>query len=133
MVALERQRVGPLKLDDARSVDDVGALVSQGRLGETLLSIDEVLRDMPELLIGAPEAARVLHGVPVPLSAISDVETCGNARFQEGQMVRLKDSIGRLLGLGRIPAGGFTRGERQSDPERVVRLIKVFVTSEGQC
>lgn len=133
MVALERRRVGPLRLDEARTVDDIGALVSQGRLGEALLSIDEALKDMPCLVVQAPDSVRILHGVPFPLSAILDIEAPGVAPLQEGQIVRLKDPTGRLLGLGRIPAGDITVVERQIDPERTVPILKVLVMTEGQC
>lgn len=132
MAALERSRVGPMTLHDARTLDEVAALVSLGRLHKAMLSIDEVLADMPSLSIRAADVVGVLHGAPIPQSAIAGIEPGEILGLPEGQIVRLKDPTGRLLGLGAIPGGGL-KGVDNVSASRPVRVVKVFEASEGRC
>ena len=132
MVSLERERVGLLNLRNARTVEEIGVFVSQGRLGEAMQSIDEILENMPRLEFGAADAIRVLHGVPIPLSSVVSVAAGDGGGFPVGQIVRLKDSTGCLLGLGRILDAGPLGFRGQEQPGRTVRVLKVFAATEGR-
>ena len=104
LLTLERTRVGPLTLQRALSVGDVAARSSRGDLGEILMSLDEALAALPAGMVDEPTSARVLHGVPVSLSAIQWEEGRAGILLQAGQTVRLKTRTGRLLALGTMPA-----------------------------
>jgi len=126
IVFLERVRVGPLALDDARTVDEIGVLASQDRLSEVLLSMDEVLADLPSVAVPPAQAMKVLHGVPVPVSTLVGMDASGIGGLPVGQVVKLKDMTGRLLGLGRTPPG-VPVAQGRNQPESVMRVVKVFV------
>ena len=132
MVSLERERVGQLNLLNARTVEEIAVFVSQGCLGDAMQSIDETLGNMPRLEVGAEDAIRVLHGVPIPLSSVVGVEPGEGSKLPEGQIVRLKDSTGCLLGLGRIPSGGLLGFGGQNQPGRTVRVVKVFAAADSR-
>jgi tRNA pseudouridine55 synthase len=124
LLALERRRVGPLTVDRAMSVDEIGACVLLGRLGEALLSVDEALDRMPALVVDAATATRVVHGMPLPFQAIRQ-EPGRATPLKAGQVVRLKDQTGRLLGLGQIPLGEGA-GVENREADRKIRILKVF-------
>ncbi len=119
LLTLERRRVGPLTLDHALTVDEIGARLLLDGLGTALMPLDEALRTLPALVVEAGAAARALHGVPVPAAAAQPEGAAGALR--EGQTVRLKDTAGVLIGLGRVPAAG------GPGTDKVVRVLKVLV------
>lgn len=104
LFTLERNRVGPLTLDRALTVDTIATRQALGCLGEDLLSLDWVLQDFPALVVDEQTASRVRHGVPVPLSRIIRRKTGQeNAqKFPAGMPVRIHDDSGRLLAIGRL-------------------------------
>ncbi len=104
LFTLERNRVGPLTLDRALTVDTIATRQALGCLGEDLLSLDWVLQDFSALVVDEQTASRVRHGVPVPLSRIIRRKTGQeNAqKFPAGMPVRIHDDSGRLLAIGRL-------------------------------
>ncbi len=104
LFTLERNRVGPLTLDRALTVDTIATRQALGCLGEDLLSLDWVLQDFPALVVDEQTASRVRHGVPVPLCRIIRRKTGQeNAqKFPAGMPVRIHDDSGRLLAIGRL-------------------------------
>jgi len=102
LLALERTRVGPLRLTEASTLEDVGDL---HRLAHRIINMDDVLIHLPAALIEQGAAERATHGVPVPLPAVHRMDPA-DAQVAEGSAVRLKDSSGRLLGVGRMQPGG---------------------------
>jgi tRNA pseudouridine55 synthase len=99
LFSLVRTRVGPLTLAEASTLEDAGNLQ---RLAHRVISMDEALTHLPAALIQQEAADRATHGVPVPLHAVLWTQPAA----VEGSPVRLKDSSGRLLGVGRLQAGG---------------------------
>ncbi|HET9575794.1 MAG TPA: tRNA pseudouridine(55) synthase TruB [Nitrospira sp.] len=104
LYTLERNRVGPLTLDRALTVDTIATRQALGCLGEDLLSLDWVLQDFPALVVDEQTASRVRHGVPVPLCRIIRRKTGQeNAQKSPARMpVRIHDDSGRLLAIGRL-------------------------------
>ncbi len=124
--ALERRRVGPLVLEQAVTVEDIGRQHVMGRLAESLLSLDEVLRTMPAVIVDQRTAQRVVHGAPVPLRAVVEWESLAGKSGQGG-LVRIKDQAGRLLAIGAWPGGVEAIGESDSLAEAAVAVEKVLV------
>lgn len=123
LLSLQRSRVGPLKVEDAHSIDAVCRQAAEGRLSQALLPVDEALGALPSVTVDAATAARVLHGVGVPWSsAVRDIaEACAVGTSRE---VRIKDAAGRLLAIGSVEAepGAGSVG---------IRIRKVLVGQES--
>jgi tRNA pseudouridine55 synthase len=105
LLALERRRVGPLTIDQALTVDEVGARQALGRLGEDVWSLDQALQGLPAVVVDDVTADRVRHGVPVPLSRVVRWDSRGDEAQKQGASVRIHDVAGRLLAIGRQPQG----------------------------
>lgn len=121
LLELERTRAGPLDVAQSRTVAEIASLAREGRLSELLLSIDEALSGMACVQVTAAAARQALHGVPVPRAEIMEIRPPDTADPSEGQIVRVKDPKGRLIGLGKAPA--------PSDP--ALRLVKVLARPEA--
>jgi len=117
--ALQRTRVGPLTLDRALTIDDIIRDHHLGGLAAQVWSLDEILRDLPVVVVDEGAAARICHGAPVGWSNVRSKD--GRWQPKAGLPVRIHDGNGRLLAVGRC-----------SEPraERIV-LEKVFVTDLG--
>lgn len=120
---LVRTRVGPLHLNQARTVDSI----VEEREAEKgpVLSLDQALNMFAAGTVNEETARRARHGMPVPLRNVTWTQeaaaTCGDA----GRIVRIHDPQGRLLGLGLAPSESGGSG----DPDGVVRMRKVFASS----
>jgi tRNA pseudouridine55 synthase len=106
LLSLERTRVGPLAVEQALTLEEIGARAAAGRLTEDLLALNDALAAVPAIVVDERTAERVRHGAAVPAGA-------GRWAAQPGQgpVVRIKDEAGRLLALGKTgvgPAGGDT-------------------------
>src|SRR5690242_5975594 len=121
LYTLERNRVGPLTLDRALTVETIATRQALGCLGEDLLSLDWVLQDFPALVVDEQTASRVRHGVPVPLCRIIRRKTGQeNAQNSQGMPVRIHDDGGRLLAIGRLP----------SEQHETITIDKVLMSQE---
>jgi tRNA pseudouridine55 synthase len=115
--ALERTRVGPLMLDRALTVDEIIRRHSLGDLTAYIWSLDEVLRNLPALVVDSRAADRVCHGAPVAWSNVLSSKD-GLAQLEAGMPVRIHDGSGRLLAVGRLSQPGADR----------IAIEKVFAT-----
>jgi tRNA pseudouridine55 synthase len=95
LVTLERRRVGSLSIENALTIEQVAAHLEARTLASQFLSLDELLFELPTVVVNEEQAERVLHGTPVfPV---------GNGQFLSSLgagNVRLKDAAGRLLAIG---------------------------------
>ncbi len=126
LLALERRRVGPLTLDRALSIDEVTARLSEARLAEDMMSLDEALQALPVLVVDEATSVRVLHGVPVPSEAVHWSTLPGRESLRVGQPVRLKNPTGRLLAIGEVPEGNLGTEAPASGTSRAVPILKVL-------
>ena len=67
--ALRRTNSGPFTLAQALPLADLPALAREGALAPRLVTMSDALVELPEVRVGAAEAQRVSHGVPVEVPA----------------------------------------------------------------
>lgn len=91
LLSLERRRVGPLTLDQASTVDEVASRYALGDLGETVVSLDQALREFQAVVVDGPAAERVRHGAPVLLRHIRDLPDCRHEVAALSRPVRIHD------------------------------------------
>ena len=103
MLALERRRVGPLTIDQALTVDEVVTRHALGRLGDDLLSLDRALAQLEIVVVDEQTADRVRHGAPVPVAKILRWEGAAHSEPIPNAPVRIHDSDGRLVAIGKYP------------------------------
>lgn len=115
--ALVRTRVGPLMLNRALTIDELSREHQLERLSSHVLALDEVLRDLPVIVVDARTADRVCHGTPVAWSNVVSIKN-GPVQQKAGMPVRIHDGGGRFLAVGRF-------SEPCSDR---IAIEKVFVT-----
>lgn len=118
---LSRTRVGPLRVEEALTVDEIAVRQSRGELGERLMSLDQALHALPAVSLDQSTADRVVHGVPVPLEEVRWEAGAAAAGQAAGTIVRLKDPSGRLLALGALPQSG-----AQAQAGSSLAIVKVF-------
>ncbi len=94
LTSLVRTRSGPFELRDSVRLEEIQA-DPQSALRK-IRSVDEVLSSMPVIVITDLGRRRFLNGVPV---IRSEVVRYGN-EFRVGDMIRVHDEAGMLLGIG---------------------------------
>lgn len=123
--SLERTRVGPLAVEQALTLDDVGARMLAGRLSGDLLSLDAALGMLPALVVDGQTAVRVRHGGAVP---------AGAGRWVAGpqgtpSVVRVQDAAGCLLAVGKVKSGS---AAGDAVPEVAIEKVLVEAEAVGQ-
>jgi tRNA pseudouridine55 synthase len=112
LLSLERTRVGSLTIEQGLTVEQIAAHVTIGSIESKLLTLDQVLAQLPLVTVTTEQATRVLHGAPIGLP--HDLSPTSSP-------IRLKDGQGRLLAIGAYDGQG--KGS--------VRIDKVLVDSES--
>jgi tRNA pseudouridine55 synthase len=118
--SLVRTRVGPFSLDRALTVDDVATRHELGRLGLDIHSLDQVLDRMPCIEVDDRTAARAKHGAPVSSEEVV-VRHEAAAGVKPGTPIRIHDSQGRLVAIGRSP----------ESPSQAMRIEKVLMSQDS--
>lgn len=119
MLSLERRRVGPLTIERALTVDETVARHAIGRLGDSLMSLDQALDGLPALVVNRQTAERVRHGVPVPASEVMRWERVADSVAERGALTRIHDVEGRLLAIG-----------KQSEQQESIKIEKVLISQD---
>ncbi len=101
LYALERRRVGPLSIEQAVTIDQVAGHLATGTLPMQFISLDQLLSQLPAVVVNAEQAQRVLHGSP-----IFPVEVGQLPASPSPVSVRLKNEAGQLLAIGTHDTGG---------------------------
>ena len=91
LCALRRTAVGPLRVADARSLDQLSAFSEEARAG-CLLPADSLLQNLPKVCLDEAATLRFAHGNPVDVAAAA-----GKCRVY---------GDGRLLGVGEADDSG---------------------------
>ena len=131
MATLVRERVGPLMVEQALTVDEVEARLAQGTLIGAMLTLDEALLGLPVCIVGEETARRVLHGMPVPTADVLSWQGLPTILSEgSGRAIRIKDNAGRLLAIGTMPAG--LDGQSRTADGLSIAVSKVLVTDESQ-
>lgn len=97
--ALERRRVGPLSIEQAMTIDQVAGQLTTGTLHGQFISLDQLLFQLPAVIVNAEQAQRVLHGSPIFPMGLELPSS------PDAVSVRLKNEAGQLLAIGTHDTG----------------------------
>jgi tRNA pseudouridine55 synthase len=100
LLTLERRRVGPLSIEQAVTIDQVAGHLTTGTLRGQFISLDQLLFQLPAVVVNDEQAQRVLHGSPIFPVGAGRLPPSSSA-----VSVRLKNEAGRLLAIGTHDAG----------------------------
>lgn len=100
LLTLERHRVGPLSIEQAVTLDQVGVHLTAGTLRGQFISLDQLLSQLPAVVVNAEQAQRALHGSPVFPAAAGQLPSSPAA-----VSVRVKNEAGQLLAIGTHDTG----------------------------
>ncbi len=95
LYALQRRRVGPLSIDEAMTIDEIVSHLAMDTLRKRFVSLDQLLSQLPTVIVNAEQAQRVVHGTPVSPVGISQLPASPHP-----MPVRLKNEAGQLLAIG---------------------------------
>jgi tRNA pseudouridine55 synthase len=95
LAALRRTEAAGLRVEDAVSPRDLEHLAAEGRIGEALLAVGELL-PLPRLALDPSEAVRFAHGVAQRVAGAGGGDGAGRMAVYDGD---------RLLGVGTLRAG----------------------------
>ena len=100
MTTLVRTRSGRFTLDGALTLDEIKALVSEGRIMKHILSLEEMLSGYPSVKVQSEMSHRMLrNGNPLP---VEELVPEGQAELTEdSQLVRVYDIDGILTAIYR--------------------------------
>ena len=92
MKELLRTKVGRFEIKDSLKLDDLQKLKEEGRLGEVVLPVEEVFKELPEIRSDTEELDKLLkNGNPFRSRAVKDVKG--------GDMFRVYHSDGTFIGV----------------------------------
>jgi len=117
-----RTRVGPFHIQDAISPIEIDSERWLREHHQKVWNLDAVLEHVPEVVIPSSMVSRALNGAPIPQSEASHVDQESPGREFSQEIVRVKDPMGQLLGLGKFAACS----SRSAEGEPPLRLVKVF-------
>jgi tRNA pseudouridine55 synthase len=95
LYTLERRRVGPILIEHALTINQIAHHLHANTLESRLMSLDELLFELPAVVVNAEQARRVLHGSPVSPVGIGQLPSSPYP-----VSVRLKNEAGQLLAIG---------------------------------
>ena len=95
LYALERRRVGPLSIEQAVTIDQVASHLTMGTLARQFISLDQLLVQLPAVVVNKEQAQRVLNGSPIFPVGVGQLPASPST-----VSVRLKDEAGQLLAIG---------------------------------
>ncbi len=114
---LTRIRVGPLHLDRAWPLGDVGRGNDPFERPGAFLNLDEALAHFPAVVVDPAVVGKVLNGAPVSDTAVWPEDARENLT---DTLVRVKDDLGRFLAVGKwILSSADVPGQQ-------LKMVKVF-------
>ena len=100
LYSLERRRVGPLSIEQALTIDHIAGHLAGGTLRQQFISLDQLLFQLPAVVVNEEEAKRVLHGSPVSPVGVGQLSASLST-----VSIRLKNEAGQLLAIGTHETG----------------------------
>lgn len=97
---LERRRVGPLSIEQAVTIDQIAGHLTAGTLARQFISLDQLLFQLPAVVVNDEQAQRVLHGSPIFPAEVGRLPSSPSI-----VSVRLKNEAGQLLAIGTHDTG----------------------------
>lgn len=110
MSFLVRTAVGPFRLEESHTLDEIAARMAGGELESILLPMESALSHLPRVLVPREEADRLRAGQALPKAAAHGAEA-----VPAGALVRVAVEGEGLVCVGRLDASG-----RTVQPVRVV-------------
>ena len=92
LAALERTEVGGISIDTATSLESIEN--DPAASSSAMLSVEDVLADIPEITVSDAEYAKALNGVPV--------SKCECFQIPDRSYVKLMNHDGKMFGIGFI-------------------------------
>lgn len=99
---LVRTGVGPLRIEESVTLEELEEARAQRRLSEYMLPVDAALEHFPPVRLAGEELHRALHGTAIGWPA--GVERPRD--LEAGDFVRLYDERGRFFGVARVEGEG---------------------------
>jgi len=93
-----RLRTGTFEVEQARTLEELGALAAEGALEGALISMDDAVGHLPAVDLSDQSVSDVLHGHPVPVWKAGRV-------LADDAPVRLRSRRGALVALARVEQG----------------------------
>ncbi len=100
MESLVRTEVGPFKLEDAKTLDEIRVLQEAGRLSEVLMPVDRLFSDLPAVRTSPDGDAAAHNGNRLQRKQIVFAGQAG----EEAEKLRIYDSEGVFIGIYRKEA-----------------------------
>ena len=91
LAELRRTKAGKFDLAKAVTIEELEILVSENRLTEVSVSMNEAVSHLPQIILNAAEIKDTLHGKKL---------NCGDAEFADNQNVRMIDDAQNLIAVG---------------------------------
>jgi len=98
LVSLRRLRCGLFRIEHARDLAQMEALLANGRGAEALLSPEKVLRHVPACVVEGEAVERIRHGNPLRPAVMNGMPS---ASLRQGQKVRMMAG-GRIIALAEL-------------------------------
>lgn len=117
MTGLKRTRAGEFRIEEARSLEELQKLSEAGRLGEALIPVADMFRELPALKVGREDYRWLENGNQLKPQAAEffteEKETWGSGKgeegaepfFQEGQEFRMYSHENIFYGIYRYDEG----------------------------
>jgi tRNA pseudouridine55 synthase len=106
-----RTRAGQFELEDAWTLEELGAAAERGELREAAASMDRAVSHLPAVDLPDRAVTDVLNGHPVPVWKL------GDAAVSEDSPVRLRSRQGTLVALARVEEGALRPFKVLAGPE----------------
>jgi tRNA pseudouridine55 synthase len=107
LAGLVRTEVGPYRLDEAASLDDIRTFHEAGRTSEFLKPMETLLAWLPKAVLTANGVGQVKHGRVIEEDGVEAFEPAPLSPAGPGEfLVRLFDNQGHLVGLARRLSSG---------------------------
>ncbi len=97
LFSLCRKRVGPFGLKDALDLEAIKEIESEGRIGEVLISVEEVLADVPSVVVKDAFAQRITEGPDL----LPDSVLSSKKEFDRDEMICIENSRSEIIAVGR--------------------------------
>ena len=97
LTSLVRTASGRFRVENAKTLDELAGIASEGHAEQALISIDEALAEFSAIALSEAESTRVLHG--------NQIAHPGPPVLTGQERIRLHDPSHQLLALARFEAG----------------------------
>ena len=104
---LQRTRVGPLRLEEAISLESLKTKSDLVHYPRGIWALDRALEHFPAVEVQGDDARKVLHGNAIPWGRVLERTETDVQAPTGGQPIRVKAGDGRLLALGIRPVPSF--------------------------